>query len=492
MKMKSIFYVATAAMITLACTREVEKSDSINQRSEIKLTATWASEDNSLSRTILQENGTSVWWTTGEEINAFFGTMASGKFTSTNTKPQATVSFTGTLTSLIGEVETEEGISDCWAIYPYNETNTCDGQSVSLTVSSEQTATSGTFADKFFPAVAKSNSFSLAFYNVCGGARFSVTQEGVKKIIFKSNDGSPMAGKVKVGFGDDNRPQILEITEPVDSVVINAPEGGFVPGTNYFAAMLPQTHAQGMTIQLRTLGKKATRTLSSQILVNRSTFGILENVDEGLEYEDHYCTPEIVDLGLSVEWASFNLGASVPEEYGLYFAWGETEAKTKYVWATYKYCNGTQNSITKYCSDAQYGYNGFIDNLTVLSPEDDAATELLGEGWRMPTVEEWRDLINNCTWTWTTNNGVNGWMGMSDLDGYTTNGIFLPAAHAKTGGISMGTPGNYGYYWSSSVSTGSQYFAYYASFDSITDVVQVRHFNRSIGMPIRPVRKKIE
>ena len=117
MKYKSFVFVSAAATIMLACEKEVEKSDLANQRSEIKLTATWASEDNSPSRTILQENGTSVWWTTGEEINAFFGTMASGKFTSTNTKPQATVSFTGTLTSLIGELETEEGISDCWRYF---------------------------------------------------------------------------------------------------------------------------------------------------------------------------------------------------------------------------------------------------------------------------------------------------------------------------------------------------------------------------------------
>lgn len=483
--MKSIFYVATAAMITLACTREVEKSDSINQRSEIKLTATWASEDNSLSRTILQENGTSVWWTTGEEINAFFGTMASGKFTSTNTKPQATVSFTGMLTSLIGEVETEEETSECWAVYPYNEENTCDGKSVTLKVPSEQTATSGTFADKFFPAVAKSNSFSLAFYNVCGGARFSVTQEGVKKIIFKSNDGSPMAGKVKVGFGDDNRPQILEITEPVDSVVINAPEGGFVPGTNYFAAMLPQTHAQGMTIQLRTLGKKATRTLSSQILVNRSTFGILDNVDEGLEYEKRkYVVPGLVDLGLSVKWATFNLGATKPEEYGDYFAWGETELKEEHSWETYKWCMGSYNTLTKYCMDSKYGYNGFSDLKDELFLEDDVAAITLGGKWHIPTFSQWNELVGYCSWTWTSMNGIYGHKVTSRVSGYTDKWIFLPAAGAYTYGV-----GTTGYYWSSSLRPGEAYKAYYV-YTSSSSGLHLEYTNRAAGFSIRPVVKK--
>ena len=295
MKAKALLYAAALAAVSLSCTRETEESGLLKSGKELEFTAEWAETKSASgradSRTVLQDDGTSIWWTPNEEINVFFGTGSSGRFVSTNTEPKPVVSFHGTLDTIVGGMETEGDKPVYWAVYPYNASNTSDGQSVTLTVPYNQTGTTGTFADKFFPAVAMSDSYSLAFYNVCGGARFSVTQEGVTKVIFKSNDGSPMAGKVKVGFGEDNRPQILEITNPVDSVVVDAPEGGIVPGTNYFAAMLPQVHTQGITIILRTQDKKAMRVLENAVTVNRSSFGVLDDVDSGLEYIDDEVQP---------------------------------------------------------------------------------------------------------------------------------------------------------------------------------------------------------
>lgn len=482
---------AGAAISALACTREVVEQDIETTTNEIELTASWAQDDESGSRTALQENGTSIWWTTGEEINAFFGTMASGKFTSTNTEPQATANFTGTLTSLIGDIDTEEGNAVCWAIYPYNEANTCDGQSVTMTLAHEQEAVASTFADKFFPAVAKSNSFSLAFYNVCGGVRFSVTQEGVKRVIFKSNDGSPMAGKVRVGFGEDNRPQILEIVEAVDHIVVLAPESGsFTPGTYYFAALLPQTHAEGIEVKLQTIGnKEASKLLDNSITVHRSAFGLLNDVDDGLGY--NYIKPELVDLGLSVKWASFNLGASIPEEFGEYFAWGETKPKKNYEWSTYKWCNGTTRKMTKYCVEARYGDNGFTDNKTVLEPNDDAACKLLGGKWRMPTRSEFEELVSNCSFQIVNHNGVRGVKITSKKTNYTDKWIFLPNAGFAEGTTIPDLPGmNYnnmngsGYYWSSSLCLIISSYAYYLR---PNDIGYEHNDYRYRGYTIRPV-----
>ena len=148
--------------------------------------------------------------------------------------------------------------------------------------------------------------------------------------------------------------------------------------------------------------------------------------------------PEAIDMGLSVKWASFNLGATKPEEYGDYFAWGETEPyyesldpliwrngkENGYDWASYKWCMGSWNSLTKYCTKSDYGYNGFTDDKTVLDPEDDAAHVNLGGKWRMPTHNQWVELVEKCTWKWTQENGVNGWLVTSNLNG---NIIFLPA-----------------------------------------------------------------
>ena len=100
---------------------------------------------------------------------------------------------------------------------------------------------------------------------------------------------------------------------------------------------------------------------------------------------------EYVDLGLpsGTLWATCNVGAETPEGYGDYFAWGETELKTTYNLSTYKYTNGSYDQLTKYCSNSSYGYNGFTDTLTVLLPEDDAATANWGDGWCMPTADQW-------------------------------------------------------------------------------------------------------
>jgi hypothetical protein len=135
--------------------------------------------------------------------------------------------------------------------------------------------------------------------------------------------------------------------------------------------------------------------------------------------------PEYVDLGLSVKWATFNLGASAPEEYGDYFAWGETEPKAKYGWAQYKWGNGENKALTKYCNKATYGEDGFTDNLTQLLPEDDAAHVNWDGNWRMPTAAEFDELINNCTIEKSTMNGVNGYLLTSKING---NSIFLPMA----------------------------------------------------------------
>ena len=104
-----------------------------------------------------------------------------------------------------------------------------------------------------------------------------------------------------------------------------------------------------------------------------------------------------VDLGLSVKWATMNVGASKAEEYGDYFAWGETQPKSTYDWSMYKYCNGSSSTLTKYCNMSSYGNNGFTDNKTQLELSDDAARVNWGGSWRMPTDAEWTELYEQCT-----------------------------------------------------------------------------------------------
>jgi hypothetical protein len=199
---------------------------------------------------------------------------------------------------------------------------------------------------------------------------------------------------------------------------------------------------------------------------------------------------DAVDLGLSVKWATFNVGATKPEDYGFYFAWGEIEPKTDYSWSTYKWCNGSYNMRTKYWNISVFGSNYLTDTLTVLAPEDDVAQVQWGGSWRMPTKAEWDDLRKKCTLTWygsgnTEFNGVAGYKVTSKIEGYTDRSIFLPAAGWYRDS-SLIVDGSYGCYWSSSLGTLTSYHASNFLFNS-PEGVFLYDMNRNIGSSVRPV-----
>lgn len=194
-----------------------------------------------------------------------------------------------------------------------------------------------------------------------------------------------------------------------------------------------------------------------------------QNVHNGHEY---------VDLGLpsGIKWATCNVGATAPERSGGYYAWGETEEKADYSWATYKWCNGVNNTMTKYCTDSIFGT---VDNNTVLDPEDDVAAVKWGGNWRMPTTEELYELITECTLTWTTLNRVYGYR----MTGPNGNSIFLPAAGGRND-AKLINYGDFGYYWSASLNSDRSYKAYFLRFRAIEYDLST---SRCSGRTVRPV-----
>ena len=192
---------------------------------------------------------------------------------------------------------------------------------------------------------------------------------------------------------------------------------------------------------------------------------------------------EWVDLGLpsGLKWATCNVGATKPEEYGSYYAWGETEPNTTYDWSTYKWCNGSYKTLTKYCTDS---YNGTVDNKTVLELEDDAAAVNWGGKWRMPTDAEWTELRENCTWIWTEDYNGTGVKGRIVTSNINDNSIFLPAAGYRVSDV-WSDAGYLGGYWSSSLSTGSPDRAWYVVF--VSDILNRNYYHRYWGLSVRPV-----
>lgn len=205
-----------------------------------------------------------------------------------------------------------------------------------------------------------------------------------------------------------------------------------------------------------------------------------------------------VDLGLpsGLLWATCNIGATFPTDYGEYFAWGEIAPKHVYSADNYRYCNGSLYNLTKYCFRADWGDNGFTDTLTILEPCDDAATAILGNGARIPTKEDWQELIDNTTGEWVVTDSTY-YFGYWQFTAPNGNTLCLPAAGEKTAnGIPYGID-FCGYYWSSELGTEYPYpwvfrFRYE---DSVSDVVGELIYNfssahRYMGHSVRAVRPR--
>lgn len=237
----------------------------------------------------------------------------------------------------------------------------------------------------------------------------------------------------------------------------------FVPNTGY-------TDSPTITIINVTTGEELPYSVSK---VGDVTFVMPESDVNITTIFNSISIGEAVDLGLpsGLLWANMNIGATAPEEYGNYYAWGETETKDTYTWDNYKY--GTQDNLTKYNA---------TDGLTILDAGDDAATVNWGGTWRMPTNKELTELADNCTWLWTTMNGVNGYSVRSKTN---SNSIFFPAAGLRI--LSdLSSVGSYGRYWSSSLDTNNLDRAPHLGFYS--EGKAYGYSLRNYGFSIRPVK----
>lgn len=216
--------------------------------------------------------------------------------------------------------------------------------------------------------------------------------------------------------------------------------------------------------------------------------------DNSGEATSSYNGHEYVDLGLpsGTKWATCNVGATEPWEYGGYYAWGESEEKNKYDWDTYKWgylinveTSAISEFVTKYCIDNVSGINvsGIIDNKIILDLEDDVAHLKWGEGWRIPTLKEQKELIDNCSWEWSTVKGVNGFK----VVGKNGNSIFLPAAGIYVD-ENIILVGKYGNYISSTLHT-EGVCTMTECLEFAEKVYSLYYVSRSNGRTVRPVCK---
>ena len=244
---------------------------------------------------------------------------------------------------------------------------------------------------------------------------------------------------------------------------------GLEPSTTYYFKSYVQN---GMAVKY---GAVKSFTTQESTIPGAVDLGIVMTRTDGTTYKLYWAKSNLSDKGLCTN----------PEDYGDYYAWGETAPKKNYSWSTYKFSKSSSGGPFKYLP---FKYNtsssyGTVDNKTVLEPEDDVAHVKLGGKWRMPTDAEWKELRTKCTWTWTTNYNGTGVMGRI-VTATNGNSIFLPAAGYRYDTY-LDLVGSYGYYWSSSLYTGTPLSACYVYFYPVS--VYGSYRKRCYGQSVRPV-----
>ena len=507
-KMYALLVALLASVSFVGCTSDDEATEggalkqlSFSAVADAGSRASYASER---MKTQLHANeGNSVTFCKDDAISVFDGETSQNKRFATN-EEGASVTFSGAAPE-----------SDTYtALYPYQEGASISGSTISAVLPTTQYAQAGTTFDPaavLSVATTTSEEMEFAFKNVCGLVKFTTT-EALAKVVFKGNKKEAVAGNVSITVGDG--PTYSDAAADSITLLPLSLATTFEAGT-YYISVLPQAFEDGFTLEAyRTSSTEADYTLEigTNVEVERSQILNVGKMEAPHDY---------VDLGIEVDgkkvlWATTNVGATTPEGYGDYFAWGETApyyeagwtadgksgtvdfdgtwkktpkaySSKGYDWTNYAWCAGTNKTFTKYCNDSSKGNNGYTDTLTQLELADDAAHVNWGGDWVMPTTAEWQALYDNTICAWTTDyngTGVAGRVFTSTKD--TSKSIFLPAAGYFRGTF-VDYVGSRGYYWSSSLRTDDPAYAYYLYFYSDDVYPAYNGYRRYYGQVVRPV-----
>lgn len=487
MKRSYISLATYSLLLLVSCTNESEVIQSVKESPKTFYATT--ESYNPQTKTSLNLSG-NVLWKTGDQVSIF-------NVSTINQQYQVTDQSDGKTSASLYQVTTPGFVAGTdlptnIAYYPYSASNEIakNGSNYEITVSlpSTQNYAENSFGNGSFPMAAVTedgSDMNLKFKNVLGGLKLQLTgTDVISRIVVSGNNNEILCGDATVTASNTSTPTIVLSDDTKTSVTLDCGSGVQLNSetpTLFIIALPPMIMTGGFTIDIfykewKTQQIKTTRSQT----ITRSALLTMPIVAVTLEPISPYVA---VDLGLSVKWATFNVGATAPEEYGDYFAWGETETKSTYDWSTYKFCNGSKDTQTKYNYNSNYGV---VDNKTTLDLEDDVAHVKWGGEWRMPTRTEIIQLENNCTWDWTTQNGVKGYLVTSNVSGYEGASIFLPVS-----GFIFNTSLYYcdevAYYATSSLDV-QMYASDYFALQITSNGPRARFTqSRATGNPIRPV-----
>ena len=466
----------------------------------IILTAT--QDDEAGTRTHLNDSKQVVWGE-GDALSVFDAQGINQPFELTNGFGTTTAKFEGTVTP--------SSVTEYYAVYPYGAGYAISGGTVTgVVLPSSQTAVAGGFDKAAAIMTCHTTTGNLPFKQLCAFVQIT-TESATKKIVFKTNGTESLAGTLSVAIADagaDEGTGTATVTANGSSAVSLVPASGetTIAAGTYLIAVLPGTLESGFTMEcVGTDGKElirsyngSTSVFSRAAVINMGTASVAQGWTATIDGYGY------VDLGITsggkkLLFATCNVGASSPEEYGDYFAWGATEP-----YYTGYTMNGTTLTVTSWKDGMSDGYvqanapfyssgtgtSAIYTTYTtageVLAAEHDAARANMGGEWRMPTTEELKALYDNTTNVWTANYNNTGIKGriFTGKGNYANSSLFLPAA-GSFGGASYRNGGSNGYYWSSTLysSTYGHYLGFFSG-----GVGPQSLTNRHLGYPVRAVR----
>lgn len=413
--MRKAVYLAIAIAVIAAC-QEREPIVQGSESDEIHASI----EDIAFVRTTMNEDNC-IRWSEGDQAVGFMKSPSGQKY-------QIRDSDTGKTEGTFSR--TDPGSSDSpeenpvWShnvvYYPYSDSIEADksesGYRLDVSLPSEQAYMQGGFGNGSMPMAAVSEDRQFIFRNICGGMKLRLKgTQTITSITLKGNNGEKLAGTASVIISPENKPTITMASDASDAVTLNCSYGVQLnedSPTEFIIVIPPVVFSKGFVINATdTEGQTYTIETDKPQNIMRSYILTIPEKTLGETADDRW-----VDLGLpsGILWAAYNIGATSPEEYGGYYAWGETEEKSEYFFENFKFYNPTTND------------HDFIGT-SICGKEYDVAYMKWGVDARMPTLDEAIELINNCTITGHTLNGVKGCL----VTGPNGNSIFLPFAGYK-------------------------------------------------------------
>ena len=475
---KHLSLILLFAIVVSGCNQEeILRNESTNSRT---FTASFAQNE---SRTYIEE-GNLLRWTTGDLISLFDSNTLNQQYKFDG----KTGDNSGTFSNVETTFGTGNDLNCHYAVYPYNSNiEITESGIITATLPAEQNYAENSFglgANTMVAVTENTDDTFLKFQNVGGYLKLQLYGDDmtVKSITLTGNKNEKLAGAATITavYGQD--PTISMANDATNSITLDCGEGVKIgasaeTATAFWIVVPPTTFENGFEVTITDVNDNGmTKSTSNEISIVRNTIKPME------AFEVKTMTKIVaVDLGLSVKWANCNIGANSPEEYGNYFAWGDIETKSDFY---------ENNCITYGKDSGQLISYGFVDR-NILKPRYDAAAMNWENNWRLPTQIEMQELVDNCTWTWITQNGVYGCL----VTGTNGNSIFLPATGYRVFDQPAIYAERFGYYWTSTAynETPNDDKSYGLSFgwdDYFQDIIyNLTGSNRSYGYTIRPVQE---